>query len=61
MFRKRGLNPLSEEEKRRLGEYWRRLENGEVLTEEEAMEFYRISKKLRDERKSDTAAWVLVG
>jgi len=32
MFKKIGINPLSEDEKRKLGEYLNRLENGETLT-----------------------------
>ncbi len=56
-------NPISQAELERLKTYVARTQQGELLTSEEARDFYNISKKLESEDayKTDVGAILLVG
>jgi hypothetical protein len=56
-------NPISQDELERLKKYVARTQQGKLLTEEEARDFYNISKKIESEDayKSDVGAILLVG
>jgi hypothetical protein len=56
-------NPISQDELERLKKYVARTQQGELLTKEEARDFYNISKKIESEDayKTDVGAILLVG
>jgi hypothetical protein len=56
-------NPISQDELERLKKYVARTQHGELLTKEEARDFYNISKKIESEDayKTDVGAILLVG
>ncbi len=56
-------NPISQAELERLKTYVARTQRGELLSKEEAQEFYNLSKKLESEDayKTDVGAILLVG
>ena len=56
-------NPIDQAELKRLKEYVARTQQGKLLTEKEARDFYNISKKLESEDayKTDVGAILLVG
>lgn len=55
-----GVNPLSEDEKRRLREYAERARRGERFSRSDAEDFYNLSKKLSEEKGSDAGVWILL-
>ena len=54
-------NPLSQDEVRRLNMYIEKVKRGEKFSREEAEEFERLAKKLRDENPNDPLCIFLAG
>lgn len=52
-------NPLSLDEHRRLQQYADMIYNGQPFTIEQAQEFHRLSKKLREEKPEAPGSWIL--